>query len=101
MLWWPDQLHGPGFIDAGNHTTAATHALFRGNGGALCPDFQVISHLDSAKLAFFKAGSASFALFGVHHSFKAALGHPVRYPIFILPEHMPEWRAAAPVTIAY
>ena len=101
MFWWPDQVHGTGFIDAGDHTTAAAHALFRVNGCALGLGSWVISHLDSAKLAFLEAGSASFAFFGVHHSFKAALGHPVRYPIFILPEHMPEWRAAAPVTIAY
>ena len=101
MLGWPNQLHGPGSVSAGNRTTAATHALLRVNGRALGPALGVVSHLDGAKLAFFETGFASFAFSRVHHSFKAALGYPIRYLIFILPEHVAEWRAAAPMTIAY
>jgi hypothetical protein len=53
VLWGANQLHGPGFADARDRTTAATHALFRVNGRALGPAFRIISHLDGAKLAFF------------------------------------------------
>jgi hypothetical protein len=53
MLWGANQLHGPGFVDARDRATAATHALFRVNGCALGPAFRIISHLDGAKLAFF------------------------------------------------
>ena len=88
-------------MDAGNHTTATAHALFRVNGCALCPNFRIIFHPGGAKLAFGKAGLTSLAFLRVDPCFKAALGYPIRYLIFILPEHVPEWRAAAPVTIAY
>ncbi len=101
MLGRPNQLHRPGLVGAGNRTTPATHTLLRVSGCPLGSALRIIFHLDGAKLAFLEAGSAAFAFFSVHHSFKAALGHPIRYLIFILPKHVPEWRAAAPVTIAY